>query len=121
MKFKFTYDDELDEKFTSDYNLEKHYTKHIKKEKEYNWTQEEYDKYTEELMKTPVNHKDIDGYVIDTEEGQRYCKYNTNNELFVIYRYDGNEPEAITSFKRPYRDYQGKKYTEYVDEIPNGK
>lgn len=124
MKFKVHDDDwdwELDEKFTSDRNLDKHYEKHIEKEKEYDWTKEEYDKYSEILMKTPVNHRNIDGYVVSTDEGDRYCKYDKNTELFVMYRYTGNEPEAITAFKRPWRKYQGIKAAEYMDEIPEGK
>lgn len=124
MKFKVVDDWEYDveEKFTNQNNLDKHYRKHIEKEKEYDWTKEEYDKYSEILMKTPVNHRNIDGYVMETEEGNRYCKYDKDTELFVIYRYNGNnEPEAITAFKRPWRKYQGNKLIDYIDEIPEGK
>ncbi len=118
---KFRYYDNIEEKFTSDNNLDKHYKKHIDKEKEYEWTKEEYDKYCEELMKSPVDYKTIDGYMIDTEKGPAYVKYNKETELLVIYTYKGNEPVTITGFKRPYRKFQGLKYTEYVDEIPQGK
>lgn len=124
MKFKIVDDwdyNDVNERFTNQANLDKHYNKHIQKEKEYEWTKEEYDKYSEILMNTPVNHKNIDGYVMSTEEGDRYCKYDKDTELFVVYRYNGDVPEAITAFKRPWRKYQGHKAAEYIDEIPQGK
>ena len=125
MKFKRYFDDEFDEEFTSPHNRHKHYTKHIVNRKEYDMTEEEYEKYSEDLMKTPCDYKNILGYkAIDKDNGLPcYVKYDKDKEFMTVYNEDG---KTITSFKRPYRDFIGKMYDanqryEYVDEIPRGK
>ena len=125
MKFNRYFDD-FDEEFTSPQNRQAHYTKHIKDAKEYNMSEEEYEKAAEELAKTPCDYKRIYGYIAEDSQGRRtYVKYDKDTELFTTYTYRGNTPYTITAFRRSWRDFYGKMYSDenypYVDEIPKGK
>lgn len=124
MKFRRYFDD-FDEEFTSPQNKKAHYDKHIKNGKEYDMTEEEYEKYSEELMNTPCDYKNIFGYkAVDKNNGKiAYIKYDKNKEFMTVYNEAG---KTVTSFRRPYRDFIGKMYDaneryEYVDEIPRGR
>lgn len=115
----------FDEEFTSDYNRRKHYDKHIKQRQEFDMTEDEYEKYSEELMKTPCDYKNIFGYIsFDKETGDiGYIKYDKNKEFMTVYNKKG---KTVTSFRRSYRDFMGKMYDpsqryEYIDEIPRGE
>lgn len=125
MKFrKYLCEDEFDEKFTSPRNRKVHWDKHIKTRKEYDMSEEEYEQEAENLMKTPCDYKKIFGYkVIDNSNGKpAYIKYDKEKEFFTAYNEDGM---TITAFRRSWRVYNSKKYTderfEYIDEIPRGK
>ena len=124
MKFNHFIDD-FEEDFTSPANRNAHWDKHIKKGKEYNMTPEEYEQAAEDLAKTPCDYKKILGYMSKNANGSCYVKYNKETELFTVYYYKGNEPMTITAFRRSWRDYNSKMYTDekypYVDEIPRGK
>lgn len=124
MKFKKHLDDDYyEDEFTSSYNRKAHYTKHIKNRKEYDMSEEEYEKYSEQLMNTPCDYKNIFGYkVIDNNNGKyAYVKYDKEKEFMTVYN---DKRKTITSFKRPWRNFTGKMYSderfEYVDEIPRG-
>lgn len=125
MKFKRYFDDEFYEEFTSPQNRHTHYTKHIVDRKEYDMSEEEYEKYSEDLMNTPCDYKNIFGYIcIDKVTNKKgYVKYNKEKEFMTVYNDAG---KTVTSFRRPYRDFIGKMYDaneryEYIDEIPRGK
>lgn len=115
MKFKRdkNYDD-----FDTDYNVNYNSKKKVRQQED-TWTKDDYEHYSNILILTPVNHKDIDGYVIEVDGEIQYCKYDMNSQLFVNYRITDNKVEIIKSYKRSYRDYQGNKYIEYIDEISN--
>lgn len=126
MKFKKHFDDiEFEEEFTSHYNRKKHYDKHIKDKNEYDMSEEEYEEYSEKLMKTPCDYKKIFGYkIIDKNNGMvGYVKYDKEKEFMTVYNEYG---KTVTSFRRSYRDYVRKMYDptqryEYIDEIPQGR
>lgn len=114
MKFKL-------EEFTSDYNREAHFLKH-KNEFVKELTAAEYEDLADALQRTPVNNKNILGYMSLTEDGRTaYCKYDKDKELFVVYTYRKGTPFTITCYKKNWRDFNGDKAIEYFDEIPNGK
>lgn len=123
MKFRKYYDD-FEEEFTSPQNRKAHYDKHIVNRKEYDMTEEEYEKFSEELMNTPCDYRNIFGYkAIDKNNNKvAYIKYDKDKEFMTVY----NEArKTVTSFRRSYRDFIGKMYDaneryEYVDEIPRG-
>lgn len=125
MKFKKYFTDDFDEEFTSSYNRKSHYDKHIKNNKEFDMDETEYEKYSEELMNTPCDYKNIFGYMaLDKKTGDlSYVKYNKEKEFMTIYN---KNHKTVTSFRRSYRDFMGKMYDstqryEYVDEIPRGE
>lgn len=125
MKFRrYLGEAEFDEEFTSPYNRHKHWDKHIRIRKEYDMTEEEYEQVAEDLMNTPCDYKRIFGYkVIDHKTGlPATIKYDKDNEFYTAYNEDG---KTITAFRRTWRNYNIKKYTderfEYVDEIPRGE
>ena len=125
MKFNYRFDD-FDEDFTSPQNRHIHYTKHVKDAREYNMTEEEYEKAAEELAYTPCDYKRIYGYVAKDNQGRiGYVKYDKETELFTVYIWKGNKPFTVTAFRRSWRDFYGKMYSDetyaYVDEIPKGK
>lgn len=114
MKFK-------NEEFTSEYNRDAHFVKH-KKQFSRELTAADYEILADKLQRTPVNNKDILGYMSLTREGRTaYCKYDKNQELFVVYTYRKGTPYTITCYKKNWRDFSGDKAIEYFDEIPVGK
>lgn len=123
---KFFEDLEMDERYSSEENRHKHYEKHIVRGKEYDVTEEQYEQDAEDLAKTPVDYKNIFGYMSKNEDTGKisYCKWNKNTELFTAYFYKDGEPLTITSFRRDKRGYESEKWSDkfpYVDEIPSGK
>ncbi len=112
----------IDEKFTSNPNLNTHYAKHVIRKQEFaNMSMDEYEQAAEQLAKTPVDHKNIFGYVSQTREGKyAYCKYNKQNGYFTVYTYKNGTPYTITFFTKTWRDFTGDKAIEYYDEIPVG-
>lgn len=124
MKIKRFFED-IDEEFTSPQNRQSHYNKHIVGRKEFEISEEEYEKYSEDLMNTPCDYKNIFGYIAkDKKTGDlSYIKYDKQKEFMTVYN---KNKKTITSFKRSYRDFMGKMYDsnqryEYVDEIPRGE
>ena len=114
MKFKL-------EEFTSEHNRDAHFVKH-KKEFSKDVTVDDYEQLADKLQRTPVNNKDILGYMSQTRDNRTaYCKYDKNNELFVVYTYRKGVPYTITCYKKNWRDFNGDKAIEYFDEIPTGK
>ena len=120
---KIHYLDDFDEEFTSEYNRGAHYQKHKKEYPE--WTEEEYEKYAEELALKPVDNKNIFGYMSkDKQDRIAYVKWDKDTELFTVYVYKGNKPYTVTAFRKSKREYEGGKWDSnygYVDEIPRGK
>ena len=120
---KIHYLDDFDEEFTSEYNKNAHYQKHQKEYPE--WTEDEYEKYAEELAYKPVDNKNIFGYISGDAQGREaYVKWDKNTELFTVYTYRGNKPYTITAFRKSKREYEGGKWDNvygYIDEIPSGK
>lgn len=124
MKMKY-YLDDFDEEFTSPRNRTNHYNKHVKDNKEFEMSEDEYEKYSEVLMNTPCDYKNIFGYIaLDKKTGDLgYIKYDKNKEFMTVYNSKG---KTVTSFRRSYRDFMGKMYDanqryEYIDEIPRGQ
>ena len=120
---KIHYLDDFDEDFTSEYNRTAHWQKHKKEFPE--WTEEEYEKYAEELALKPVDHKNIFGYMSKDEKGRlAYVKWDKDTELYTVYVYRKDKPYTVTAFRRSKRDFEGSKWDDvsgYVDEIPPGK
>ena len=120
---KIHYLDDFDEEFTSEYNRKAHYQKHKKEYPE--WTEEEYEKYAEELALKPVDNKTIFGYMSKNKQDRiAYVKWDKDSELFTAYIYRGNKPYTITAYRKSKRDYEGGKWDDvygYIDEIPRGK
>lgn len=114
---------EITEKFTGQQNLDAHYDKHIVRLKEFgDITKEQYEQLAEDLQTSPVNNKNILGYVSMTREGRTaYCKYDKDTGIFVVYTYRGTMPYTITCYTKTWREYTGDKAIEYYDEIPTGK
>lgn len=118
---------DFEEEFTSEENLKRHYDKHIKQNKEYNWTKEEYDKYSDILSKTPCDYKKIFGYAErDRRSGDEcYVKYDKELELFITYVINKTRgPLVITAYRKTWREFQSDMYGdeiyEYIGEIPKG-
>jgi hypothetical protein len=114
--------DDFEEEFTSQRNRTNHYNKHIKDNKEFDMSEDEYEKYSEELMNTPCDYKNIFGYIaLDKKTGDlSYIKYDKRKEFMTVYN---KNHKTVTSFKRSYREFIGKMYDsnqryEYIDEIP---
>lgn len=108
------------ERFTGQQNLENHFKKHGKEFG--NITMDDYEQLADDLQRTPVDNKRIFGYMSERDNrGPVYNKYDKDTEIMVIYRYNGNEPETITCFIRPWRKFNELRYIEYYDEIPAGK
>ena len=121
MKSLYLFDD-FEEEFTSQRNRTNHYNKHIKDNKEFDMSEDEYEKYSEELMNTPCDYKNIFGYIaLDKKTGDlSYIKYDKRKEFMTVYN---KNHKTVTSFKRSYREFIGKMYDsnqryEYIDEIP---
>lgn len=113
---------ETQEKFSSKENRHQHYIKHIKRNKEIqDISEEEYEQLADQLQRTPVNYKNILGYISDYGEKTSYCKYDKDTGLFVVYYYKGDEPLTVTAYIKTLRKYTSDKAVEYVDEIPKGK
>lgn len=114
---------QVTEEFTSEKNRHTHYIKHVLHKKEFgDITEEEYEYLADELMKKPVNRKNILGYESLTREGKTaYCKYDKDTGIFVVYTYKGSTPYTITCYTKTWREYNGDKNIEYNDEIPSGK
>ena len=70
------------------------------------------------LATRPVDNKTVFGYISDQNN---YCKWDSDNELFVMYIYDLSGLNIITYQTKTYREYNGDKVTDYFDEIPQGK
>ena len=109
------------EEFTSDYNKEAHFIKH-RKEFPKEMDIDNYEKIADILQRSAVDNRNIHGYMSQTREGKTaYCKYDKNQELFVVYTYRKGIPYTITCYKKTWRDFNGDKAIEYFDEIPQGK
>ena len=107
------------EEFTSPHNRAVHYKKHVLQNNEFDMSEEEYEKESEALAKTPVNHKTILGYISETREGKHaYCKYNKLTGLFTVYTYIDGEPKTITAYRKNWQEFTGDMGIEYFDEIP---
>ena len=119
MKFRV-----YDEEFTSEENKHAHYTKHVTTNNEFNnMTEEQYEQEAEKLARTPVDNKNIFGYIQKRDDLISYVKYNKDNEFFTVYTYKRNNttPYTITFFRKSWRQYNGDKAFDYFDEIPQGK
>lgn len=133
MKFRCPEDLEMDEVFTSPKNRADHYQKHVVQRKEFDHiSEDEYEKRADELAATPLNYKNILGYVSRENDDQgkqtgriSYVKYNKDTEEYVVYRYGTSGTIYIVSFyHRPFRQFEGEKFGgkfPYWDEIPQGK
>ena len=120
MSFKRTKED-FEEEFTSQYNLENHYDKHVVKRKEYDVTPEEYEAIADKLQRTPIDNKNIFGYISEVDGKEAYVKWNKATEDFVVYTYKNNIPYTISLYKKTYREYNSEMWDSYVGEIPTGK
>lgn len=114
---------EIFERFSSIENRHRHYIKHVIDGKEFgDITEEEYEKLAESLQSSPVDNKNIFGYISDYKGNTSYCKYEKSTGIFVVYYYsNNNEPLTITCYMKLWRKYQMDKAIEYFDEIPQGK
>lgn len=109
------------EEFTSKRNRNAHFKKH-QKQFSSETTVKEYERLADKLQRTPVDNKNILGYMSLTRENRTaYCKYDKEQELFVVYTYRNGEPFTITCYKKNWRDFTSAKAIEYFDEIPIGK
>lgn len=110
------------ERFTSEQNRHNHYIKHIVRGKELlDITEEEYELLANQLQTTPVNYKNVLGYISDYNGRESYCKYDKDTGLFVVYYYKDNTPLTVTAYIKSPRKYEADKAVEYIDEIPKGK
>lgn len=76
----------MEEEFTSPENRTQHYNKHIVKGKEYKVSEDEYEEMADTLALTPVNHKNIHGYIAKRDGRQPvHIKWDSNNQLFIVY------------------------------------
>ena len=122
--------DGLEERFTSAKSKKQHFYDHTKTKSA---TQQEIDAYeaaADALALKPVDHKIIFGYEVDPESyashtphemrARRFCKYNKDTEEYVVYGglSQEGEPIVISFYHISWREFQAKKYTNYLDEIP---
>lgn len=119
MKIKRFLDaNDVDEEFTSAKNRQAHYQKHVKDEKQFDYSEEEYEKRADELSRTPIDNKNIFGYMSLTREGRTArCKYNRETGEFVVYALRDGIPYTITMYRKTWREYTGDKAIEYFGEI----
>lgn len=114
-----------------DYTLENFRTEkdkriHAKKHEDdtldyYDWTADQYEQEANKLALTPVDYNKIHGYITNHDGIRRYCKWNKETELFVVYVPNGNNPIIISAYHKFYRDYNKHKWRDYEDEIPQGE
>jgi hypothetical protein len=122
--------DGLEERFTSAKSKKQHFYDHTKTKLA---TQQEIDAYeaaADALALRPVDHKIIFGYEVDPESyashtphemrARRFCKYNKDTEEYVVYGglSQEGEPIVISFYHISWQEFQAKKYTNYLDEIP---
>lgn len=119
MKFKIV--ESLEEKFTSEKDRDIHYNKHIVRNKEYEMSPEEYEQAAEDLARKKIDNKTIFGYIQEVDGKQRYAKYDKDLELFTSYVWEDDEPKTVTAFRRDWRTFNGLRFSDYIDEIPEGK
>lgn len=125
MKMTYYFDDYNDDEFVDNQNHRRRaYVKNAKDEKELELTKEEQEQFSNALMKTPCDYKNIFGYMaLDKKTGTlSYVKYDKDKEFMAVY----HNGKIVDSFHRSYRDFMGKMYDasqryEYVDEIPRGQ
>lgn len=105
--------------FDEDMPMEKKPNK-IFRSNQFDWTEEQFNEESMRLFNAKVNHKDIDGYVMELYGETAYCKYDKNNQLFICYKInkDGT-PDFQMRTKRSWGKYQGTKYIDYSDEMPS--
>ena len=122
--------DGLKERFTSANSKKQHFYDHTKAKSTTRQAIEAYEAAADALALRPVDHKIIFGYEVDPESyashtphemrARRFCKYNKDTEEYVVYgglSQDG-EPIIISFYYISWREFQAKKYTNYLDEIP---
>lgn len=119
--------DMLEERFTSAASKKRHFYSHTGETSADKQKIEEYEAAADALALKPVDHKNILGYEVDPNsfkqrdmKDRRFCKYNKATGEYVVYggfTFEG-EPIVISFYHISWRDYQTKKYTNYLDEIP---
>ena len=88
------------------------------------WTDDDYDRYSKELISTPVDNKMIFGYLSTDKVHPVYVKWNKNNELYIVYRYKNEKPFILTMYRKSKRSFESDKWGTaygYVDEITDEK
>ena len=122
--------DGLEERFTSAKSKKQHFYGHTRNVSATQQELDEYEAAADALALKPVDHKIIFGYEVDPDSyalhtpyemrDRRFCKYNKATEEYVVYgglNQEG-EPIVISFYHISWREFQAKKYTNYLDEIP---
>lgn len=81
-------------------------------------TKEEIQQEAVKLIDKNVDNKNIFGYITrDEDDNNIYCKWNKENEVFVVYKNSDNKREVLQEKVKSFREYNGDKAAEYFDEI----
>lgn len=93
-------------------------TKSVKNKDNKRLTLEERKKLEDELITSSVDNKTIFGYASKPDKDIIYCKYNKNNQYFVMYMLKNGCKKVIKSYVKSWQQYTGDKAVNYFDEIP---